>query len=425
MLRRSLRRRIAATIATVCVVILAVVGVMFYETSENMEAVLVDQLVFEELNFLVQHHKTHPDYTPVVGPIIQYYVITPDTDIKTIPSFVQGLGPGHHEIDIGNGDGDRDVAIRDEDGIRYVVVYNIGPYEEREREFRQLILLSLVGIAILAIGLGYALAGLLTRQLTQLAVQLKTVVPNQPHEPFRTAEQDREVLVLAEAMDAYQQRIVAILEREREFTANVSHELRTPLTMIRTSCELLVNDQGMSVKSRARVDYIFQAADQMREQLEGLLFLAREGELADIGELELEPLLQDIVRPLQAEIDRKALDLQIAIVPSASLEASRSALYLVLDNLIRNAVRYTDQGHIRIAYENNAITVSDSGVGMSEDEIARVFERTYRASDSQDGLGIGLDIVRRICERLGWAVEVSSTPSTGTTFRVVLQARGS
>lgn len=414
--RLDLRLRITATIAVVCIAIVAATGVAFYEASEDMEQALVDQLVGEELNFLIQHHRANPGHAPAFGPNVQYYIVRNAEERQALPAFVRDLAPGQYEIDIGEGRGDRDIAIRDLEGLRYVVVYNIGPYEDKEREFRELVIYALLGVGILAILLGYVLSGFLTRQLAGLTAQVSSLTPDQGYTPLCNDKLDRDVAVLAQALDMYQLKIIDMLKREQEFTANVSHEFRTPLTTIRTSCDLLATESGLSAKAGERIGYISQAVDHMREQTEALLFLARERRPDDIEEIDLSECVYDIVSPLRPEIVRKGLALHIDIEPTATLRASRAALQLVLVNLVRNAVRYTEHGYVRVAFDASCFIVSDTGIGIAADHLPRIFERNYRASDTQGGFGIGLNIVSRICAQLGWMVEVASAPAAGSTF---------
>jgi signal transduction histidine kinase len=98
----------------------------------------------------------------------------------------------------------------------------------------------------------------------------------------------------------------------------------------------------------------------------------------------------------------------------------RKALQLVLANLIKNAVRYTDRGFVRVSYDEPRLTVSDSGSGISPQHLPQVFERFYRGDVDLDGLGLGLAIVRRICDDLGWKIEVKSQPGSGSAFSIVL-----
>jgi signal transduction histidine kinase len=120
------------------------------------------------------------------------------------------------------------------------------------------------------------------------------------------------------------------------------------------------------------------------------------------------------------EIARKGLDFELAIDADARVRLDRKALQLVVGNLIKNAVRYTEHGYVRVSYDGHHLTVADSGAGIAPQHLPQVFERFYRGEVDSEGLGIGLAIVRRICDELGWKIEVMSTPGTGSAFSIVL-----
>jgi signal transduction histidine kinase len=352
---------------------------------------------------------------------VQYYAVRTAADETKLPRFLRGLGPGRYEIDIGQGKGDRHIAVGQVADTRFIVVYDIGPYENRERGFKQLVVLSLSVVVGVALFLGYWLAGILTRQLTQLAQRVATLVPNEPHLPLVRAGQDQEVAALAQALDQYQTRISDLIRREQEFTANASHELRTPLTAIRTSCELIAKNPDLPERERERIKQISQAVDHMTEHIRALLFLAREQEPADHESVALCECVNDAAAPLRSEIARKGLLLEIEVPGEVVIEANRQALLLVLSNLIKNAVHYTRRGFVRVSYAARRLKVSDSGVGMEADELPRIFARNYRGEHSADGLGIGLDIVKRICDQAGWTIEVESVPAAGSAFIITFR----
>ncbi|HKA44066.1 MAG TPA: HAMP domain-containing sensor histidine kinase [Burkholderiales bacterium] len=416
MIRLDLRLRIAATIGAVCIGTVTALGIALYLAAEKLESALVEQLMAEQLAFLTDHQRANPGYLPPAGPNVQYYAVRTAADEMRLPRFLHGLGPGRYEIDIGQDTGDRHIAVRQVTDTRLIVVYDVGPHELRERKFKQLIALSLSTVAGVALLLGYWLAGILTRQLTDLARHVGTLVPNGPHGPLASAEQDREVAALAQALDQYQARISNLIRREQEFTANASHELRTPLTAIRTSCELVAKNPALPEQERQRVRNISRAAEHMSEHLRALLFLAREEEPADDGPAAIFECVNDAGASLRGEIARKGLAFEVEVPPEAVVEANRQALHLVLSNLLRNAVRHTQRGFVRVSYAPHRLRVSDSGAGIPADELPRIFERNYRGGDSPEGLGIGLDIVKRICDRAGWTIEVESIPSRGSAF---------
>lgn len=414
----DLRLRISAVLATVCIAVVGGLGITLYMASEDMEQALVQQLVAEELDSLIERAKVSGPHVAVGGPNFRYYVLSWPADRAKLPPPVSELGPGHH--DIGHGLEEMHVAVRDAGDRRYVVTYDAGPHEEREARFRDLLLFSIVSAALVAIVLGYWLAGFLTRQLDELASRVAGLAPDEPHPPLQRSGHDREVAALAGALDEYHARLMDMMHREQEFTANASHELRTPLTAIRTSCELLEADAALSVKSRSRIAMIDSAALQMTERIEALLFLARQHRPEAVEPVALRHCVDDAAGPYRDEMTRKGLAFELRIPEDAVLQLDRKALQLVLANLIRNAVVYTDRGYVRVSYDARRLTVSDSGPGIAHGDRAQVFKRHYRGDGKPEGLGLGLAIVRRVCEDFGWKIEVQSNPGAGSAFSVLL-----
>ena len=416
--KHGLRLRIAIAFAITCIAVVSALGFTLYTASEELEEALVDQIVSEEVDYLMQRHRADSSYQPVAGPNLQYYILRAPADTARLPEPLRALRPGNHEV--GNDASERHVAVRESGGTRFVVVYDTGPHELREQQFRRLLLLTLATLFVAAFVIGYWLAGVLTRQLTELAQRVSRLAPDTPHEPLARANQDWEVAALARALDDYQQRIERMVRREQEFTANASHELRTPLTGIKTSCELLAAEPGLNARTRARIDMISAAADRMAEQIQALLFLAREQTPGAVQSVDLATCVADAVAACRAEIARKGLNLEIDVGTDVIVQLDPRALHLVLTNLLGNALRHTDAGFIHIAYSAPRLTVTDSGAGIAPEHLPHLFERFYRASDRPEGLGLGLAIVREVCDRNGWRIEVSSTLGSGSTFTLTL-----
>ena len=415
--RLNLHLKIAIALATISIAVVGALGITLYMASVEMEDALVEQLVAEELDSLYQRARSGAPIS-AGGPNLQYYVLRGPEDYRKLPLTLQDLGPGHHEI--GNGRDELHVAVRDVDGARYVVVYDSGQHEVLETRFRNLLLLALATAAAIAVLLGYWLAGVLMRQLTHLASQVRVLAPDVPHPPLERADHDPEVAAVAHALDEYHARIVNMIRREQEFTANASHELRTPLTGIRTSCELVLADRHLSEKTRARVEMIDGSARQMTERIEALLFLARPQSPQELELVALRRCAEEAADPYRDEITRKGLSFQVEISEAEVVRADRKALQLVLANLIKNAVHYTVHGDVRVTYDGRRMTVSDSGSGIAPEHLPQLFERYFRAVNQPDGRGLGLAIVHRICDDLGWKIEVQSEIGAGSAFSVVL-----
>ena len=187
---------------------------------------------------------------------------------------------------------------------------------------------------------------------------------------------------------------------------------------IGTSCEILLSDPALGEKSRARVEWINAAAARMAEQLQTLLFLARGQALGEIEPVALAECVAEAVEPCLGEIARKNLALEVDIARDAVLQLNYPALRLVVGNLLRNAVRYTEHGYVKVAYGGRRLAVTDSGRGIEAEHLARIFERFFRAEERADGSGLGLAIVRRICDQYGWKIAVESEPGRGSTFSI-------
>ena len=413
----GLRLRITLAFAVVCLTVVAALGITLYTAADDLEEALIDQIVSEEALSFVQEYRKNPSYRPSNRNNFEYYVMRSGETSSRVPGEVAALPAGNHEILIGGQE--RHVAVREADKARFIVIYDVGAHETREQQFKNILLLSLGTVALVALALGYWLAGVLTRQLTDLAKRVTELAPGGMHSPLTRPDQDAEVAVLARALDDYQSRMTRMIRREQEFTANASHELRTPLTAVNTSCELLLADPDLPERIRVRVQMIDEAARRMAEQLTSLLFLARGERLDDREDVALAECVADAMEPFHEEIERKGLSLHLDIGPATVLTVNRQALHTVLANLMRNAVQHTDQGSIRVSYLAKRLNVSDTGTGIAADHLPHVFERYYRARKDGSGSGLGLSIVKRICDHYGWRVEANSAPGRGSEFAIL------
>lgn len=414
----NLRTRVAAAVAITCIAVMAALAITLYTASEDLEESLIDQIVSEEMDFLVRHHLEHPQIARESGPNLQYYVVKAPGDLARVPEALRDLAAGNHEI--GQGINEMHIAVREVNGTRYIVAYDAGPHEMRGQQFERLVLFALATVIVIAAALGYWVAGLITRQITDLATRVANPAPGATMAPLARPGQDPEVAALARAFDRYRDRMQALIRHEQEFTGNASHELRTPLTAIRTSCELLDAEPGLPGQARKRITAIAAAATRMTEQLELLLFLARSQALEEQEPVPLAACVDAALDPWHAELTRKGLRFDNTIDPAATANVNRQALSLVLTNLLRNAVQYTLRGSIRVTWEAPVLTLTDTGPGLTADAKAHMFERHYRGAADTHGSGIGLAIVKNTCSHCGWDINVTSPPEGGSAFHLTL-----
>ncbi len=227
----------------------------------------------------------------------------------------------------------------------------------------------------------------------------------------------------------------ARLERAKtEFVATASHELRSPLTSIKGFVELLSrNPEGMSERQREFVEIILRSTDRLVDLVGDVLDVARiEADRVEINRrpIDVGEAVREVTELMGPRIEAKAQTLSVHVTPTLPLAfADAGRVRQMIANLLTNAHLYTPEGGcIRIGAEADRawveIVVEDSGVGMSEDELAHVFERFYRAGDGHGapGTGLGLSIVKSLVDMHDGEISVASRPEQGTAFRVRLPA---
>lgn len=340
-----------------------------------------------------------------------------------IPEEFRELEPGYYRVQL---DGREPIVYVAQQGeSRLFLIFD----EQRVSALAFLFGILPLAVVLLVIYLSSFLTWRKSRQLVSPLVQLSEVLRQTPvHDPSGArpdlsvveAEADSEVAVLVVALEAYANRLVGFVERERQFTRDASHELRTPLAVIRANLELLTARHG----SMPAVRRIEDTVEDMESLIETLLLLAR-SEAKDLPEDDLivNDLVLNLVERLTPLAERKAVDVRIRQQAMLSLQASETVLTIILTNLLRNAINYTGSGEATLTVQEDCVSVQDTGPGMDSEELARVMQPFERGGSGQEkGTGLGLAIVQRLCERSRWQLHVASEPGKGTLVRVTFPA---
>ena len=221
----------------------------------------------------------------------------------------------------------------------------------------------------------------------------------------------------------------------RDFVANVSHELRTPLSILRGYIETLLDSPETSHEELSRILRVMERhskrLDLLAEDLLTLAQLESANPHLRLADIDLSTFLRDVIRDLEKKLANKQLHLLVDVSPDLPpVRADRPRLREALYNLLDNAVKYSrEHGEIRLSARQRdseiELTVSDDGIGITKEDLPRIFERFYRADkargpDKVRGTGLGLAIVKHIAQSHGGRVEAESELNKGTTIRVVL-----
>ena len=396
-----MRLRIAAAMAALSLLGILAVALALAMAMNDSQEEFIDAELASQIAYSMQLWRESPDAAFPNAPDMQLYRLPagkPDGDGRSaIPAALASLPIGNHEVIL---DGkEHHVAVREDDSGRYILAYDVENYELHERGLLVSILVASLVLGLFALVAGYLLAGRLTRPLEHLA----TAVGNDAPGPLADAGMDRELLAVASALDAYRARQSAMVERERAFAANLSHEIRTPLTGIRTDAELLTGLPGLPEAAVRRGNRIIASVDRINGLAASLLLLAREAQPDAQSDVLLKPAIASVWEALTTGAPTPVV-LRIDMPDGAAVAADPNLLELVLRNLLDNALRFSEAGEIVCRLVDRRLSVVDAGPGFAAEDLERVFDRHFVGRRGIHGLGLAL--VRHVCEACGWRAEV-------------------
>jgi heavy metal sensor kinase len=242
-----------------------------------------------------------------------------------------------------------------------------------------------------------------------------------------------EVGRLAGTFDAMLSRIEESFRRERRFSADASHELRTPLSAIQAILSTIREKRRSVGEYEQALADVGEEADRLQSVAADLLQLARLDSSASSSHerVDLTTLLNDLADSFRPQAEAKGLSLTGDVPGDMTVSGSSDDLIRLFANLIDNAVKFTEAGRIRVSAvwrlpDEIAVAIADTGIGIPEDHLPRIFDRFYRGdlSRASPGTGLGLAIAMEIARAHGGSLRASSEIGRGSTFEVVLPRAG-
>ncbi|HEX3131251.1 MAG TPA: ATP-binding protein [Thermoanaerobaculia bacterium] len=294
-------------------------------------------------------------------------------------------------------------------------------------------ILAGTGLGVLLMGLagGWLLVDRALRPIATMSATAEAVSGSNLSHRIDLKETESELGPLARVLNRMLDRLEAAFEQQKSFTADASHELRTPLAVICSQAELALARERTGEEYRQALATCAKAAQRMRSLVDDLLVLAR----ADAGMLSLQAAPFDLracveecaemIRPLAAE---RGVAVGLDLEPVVWI-GDRQRLSQVITNLLSNAIRYNRDGgrvDVRLAVEGPEVVlaVSDTGMGIAEEERALLFKRFHRVDKARSrdlgGSGLGLAICRSLVEAHAGTIGCESQPGVGSVFTVRL-----
>lgn len=410
--------------AFTAIVCLSFVGIFFY-AGMHMEQALVKGRLLEELSSSIQTKGIQPHYSAEPSIDIYQFADAPSllqaraTDTVQELQVTDFMHAGHPY------DGELHFFSHTEGQTRYILTYLLSddiqltnyPVLVIYENFEALFLKALLCAVALSFLIAIAFAYVSTHQITKPLSRLKHAVETDNENLGGLLHLPSEVGVLARVIDTKNRKLAGYLQREQLFTGDVSHELRTPLTIIMGAAEVLEAQLPADSRQREFTHRIHSTATETSEIISALLLLSRAPEKLDAPTTPLRPIIEHEISRLNYLIKYKDVHCALDCEAHYSAHARPELLKMAIGNLIKNAFQYTDTGTVSIHIDAQSITISDTGSGIDDALLPQLFERFERGDmNGIDGSGLGLSIVQRIIQHLGWEITYQPNDRGGSTF---------
>ena len=316
------------------------------------------------------------------------------------------------------------------------IVIQIGESFEEKYDLLEIIRQVLLAILLLAIPVASLISWLMARQaakgieaVSKIAEEIdRGKLDSRVNEIFK----EREIRTLASTFNLMLERINILIAEMRDITDNIAHDLRSPLARIRAISEVGVSNNRTLEEHRTASADIIEECDRLLQMVNTTLDVA-EAEAGishnPVEEVNVSELVNDACELFQAVAEEKYIDLTCSIKSDCKIQGNISNLQRMLANLLDNALKYThENGSVNLELfcdkKQVKISVADTGIGIPEHDVTKIFDRFFRCdqSRSQDGCGMGLSFSRAVARSHGGDITVKSTPGLGSVFTIEIPA---
>ena len=405
--RSSLEKKFTYTLGGFAVFVALLVGSFGHYINEQLEVEIWRATLESEFLYYKNNRTRNSGQSVYQSGNLQIYSLRNGEVLNgTIPNQLSQLRPGiYDEIEIGGRE--YCVLVRALDKERILLAYDITHLEESEFKLAILIIglvfISLIGI----IYMSHVLGRMLVAPIKDMADKVNNLNPKNRGSEIGDIYKESELSVIANAIDTYLARLDEFVDREKEFLDTASHELRTPITIISGAADILnARPDSEEIKERA-ISRIKQATKDITDSISALFVLAKdETQLANSAKtLRLDTLIEKTVREHIAIFPDKVINVHLDL-DETCIFAPKEAASIVLRNLIRNAIEHSENDEISIKIMNGIFQIENQGNQLTPEHIASLFNKRIRGKGGE-GNGLGLYLIKRICECLKWKLDIS------------------
>ncbi len=405
---------------TIVMLVIAIVSIICYVGAtlfivDRLEIAMVATMVGHEVDELVVDISKDPQTRMPRTASVNAYLLSRHEQ-SPVPGYLRRLKPNIYS-NIVFGDKTYQVAILDINADRLFVEFDITAVSKYRTALLTLLISGSLLAAIVLVISGFWLSRKFLLPVSDLAEEVSKFSPDDLSVRIENRYQDYEVGIIARSIDQFLDRMNDFVEREQSFAASVSHELRTPVSVIATAIDLL-ELRGINDNQKAAVSRIKGSTDYMAKVIESLLFFARNTHdevEKTLPEISLSEVSSNIVQQYKTLALEKYLSLKLEVESGIKIRIAESHLEIILGNLIQNAISNTSVGGIRVVLHEDGFSVADTGHGIEPGEIDLIVTRNYHSEDSM-GCGLGLYLVKNICNIYGLKLTIESTVGKGSKF---------
>ncbi|MDN5843043.1 MAG: HAMP domain-containing histidine kinase [Alcaligenaceae bacterium] len=416
MKRRSISRRVYHAILAVSVISMLAMVLTVLLVNEDLEQTMLDVEFAQERDFILMNHTNDEvlvwdTHNMTIAFIPEGMSLPPD-----MPKVFLGL-PSHYSAETEIDGSTYLITVEPADHGMLYVAKNITHFEDREALFQTALGIMTLVIIALSLLLAVLSARRIVKPLRRLAGQISRIPvgPNMPRmEPDYV---DAELHSIVTTFNRFLDELESYVRREQSLLSLASHELRTPIAVMSGALDIVEQRGRLSPNDQATLKRVRESCNEMRDNVNSLLMLARREAGTQTHEtLDVAPLAQQVIEDLK--ISHHAGD-RVTLTSHTDLwvDCDPTMLRMLLRNLIQNALQHT-KGDIHVTVAPGLIEIVDQGNGLTGTQQAILRGRKRLPAKGTPVSGLGLYIVTLMCERLGWPLNIAQTDSNGTRIRL-------
>ena len=296
--------------------------------------------------------------------------------------------------------------------------------------FKGIFITTMTLLIVVAAGVGWFMARRAVSGVEAVTRTAKKISGGTLEERVPVKVRGDEIDQLATTFNEMLDRIQTLLTEIKEMSDNIAHDLRSPITRIRGIAEVTLTTGKSLSEYESLAASTIEECDRLLDMINTMLMISKTESGVDKlsrEEIDLVGLVREACELFEPTAEDKGVTLSYDVPNRSPLIGDTRMIQRLLSNLLDNAIKYTPSGgSVKVSgYENDAqvvVAVKDTGIGISPDDLPRVFERFYRCdqSRSQAGIGLGLSLARAIARAHGGDIMATSIPGRGSTFTVTL-----